>query len=67
MVQTASGKVTLILMPDKSVAARVIGHDAGLNAVVVPAGRGSYAVVTDSMQKTLEAEGMINQNIRWPV
>lgn len=66
VVQTSLGKVTLILMPDHSLAARVIGHEAGLNAVVVPAGRGSYAVVTDSMQKTLEVEGLINQNVRWP-
>ena len=45
LVQTSSGPVTVIVMPDEHIKGRTSFHDSGYDGVIVPAQRGSIAVL----------------------
>ena len=62
---TPRGKVTLITMPNQSVLWRVDGEYKGLITALMPAGRGSYAIVADSEAALKTAEALVGQHIAW--
>jgi uncharacterized protein DUF3379 len=63
--ETPEGLATLILVPDKHVTAAAEVQAGPLNALVQPAARGYYAVVTTSREKTLAADRLIRRRIDW--
>ncbi len=65
VLKTPRGKVTLILMPDKPVAAAVRLFKDGLNVSVLPAGAGSLALVAESDSLVREAEADLTRAVRW--
>ncbi|MEX2198050.1 MAG: DUF3379 family protein [Burkholderiales bacterium] len=50
LVKTPFGKVTLLLIPERPLAARAAGSAYGLEAAVLPAGKGVVVVVGDSLR-----------------
>lgn len=48
VVQTSSGPVTVMILPDERVAARASFYESGLAGVIVPASHGSIAVLARS-------------------
>ncbi|MEO6072403.1 MAG: DUF3379 family protein [Burkholderiales bacterium] len=62
---TPRGKVTLITMPNQRVLWRVDGEYKGLITALMPAGRGSYAIVADNEAALKTAEAMVGQHIAW--
>ncbi len=58
LLQTSSGPVTVIVMPDEHVTGRTSFHDSGYDGVIVPARRGSIAVLA---QGTADVAGVANQ------
>jgi hypothetical protein len=65
VLRTALGTVTLITMPARPVSRRIELDQRGLNSVILPAGRGSFAIVTDSGTNIAAVEKMIDQQIIW--
>ena len=65
VLQTALGQVTLITMPQRSVTRRTALRAEGRSSVVLPAARGSYAVVADSEQSLAAAEKLLSEQIIW--
>lgn len=63
--ETPEGLATLILVPDKHVASAAGADAGGLDAMVHPAPRGYYAVVTASRGSTVAADRLIRQRIEW--
>jgi hypothetical protein len=63
--ETPEGLATLILVPDKRIASAAVADAAGWNALVQPAPRGYYAVVTQSRAGTVAADRLIRQRIDW--
>jgi Protein of unknown function (DUF3379) len=63
--ETPEGLATLILVPDKRIAAAAVADAAGWDALVQPAPRGYYAVVTASRAGTIAADRLIRQRIDW--
>lgn len=63
--ETPDGLATLILVPDKRVASAADAEAAGLDAMVKPAPRGYYAVVTASRGNTVAADRLIRDSIDW--
>jgi uncharacterized protein DUF3379 len=63
--ETPEGLATLILVPGKHVAAAADVQSGALNALVQPAPRGYYAVVTTSRESTLAADRLIRRHIDW--
>lgn len=62
---TPRGKVTLITMPNQKVLWRVEGEYKGLITALMPAGRGSYAIVADNEAALKTAEALVGQHIAW--
>ena len=58
LLQTSSGPVTVIVMPDEHVNGRTSFHDSGYDGVIVPAQQGSIAVLA---QGTADVAGVANQ------
>ena len=65
VLKTAQGKVTLILMPGKPVAAALRLFKDGLNVSVLPAGEGSLALVAESDAQVRNAEAELQRAVRW--
>jgi len=65
VLKTPRGKVTLILMPGKPVAAALRLFKDGLNVSVLPAGEGSLALVAESDALVREAEAGIDRTVHW--
>lgn len=65
VLKTPQGKVTLILMPDKPVAAALRLFKDGLNVSVLPAGTGSLALVAESDALVRATETDLLPNLRW--
>lgn len=63
---TANGKLTLILMPGKRIAHSVRVEKDGLTVSLMPAGKGSLALVSDQHGRIGEAESWARENLRWP-
>jgi hypothetical protein len=66
VLRTAQGKVTLILMPSKPVAAALHLFKDGLAVSVLPAGEGSLALVAESDDLVRDAETDLRSVVRWP-
>jgi hypothetical protein len=65
VLKTPQGKVTLILMPSKPVAAALRLFKDGLNVSVLPAGRGSLALVAETEAQVRAAEVDLLSAVRW--
>ncbi len=65
VLKTPQGKVTLILMPSKPVAAALRLFKDGLNVSVLPAGEGSIALVAESDERVRQAEASLGRSVRW--
>ena len=59
LVKTPLGKVTLLLIPDRALAARAAGAAHGLNAAVLPAAKGSILIIGDSPRSVQRAEMLL--------
>lgn len=59
LVKTPLGKVTLLLIPDRALAARAAGAAYGLNAAVLPAAKGSILIIGDSPRSVQRAEMLL--------
>lgn len=62
---TPHGKLTLILMPGKPIAHPVRLDKGGLTVSLMPAGKGSLALVTENPGRIGEAENWARENLRW--
>ena len=65
VVQTPAGKVTVITMPNQSVMRKGILESGGLIAAVMPAGKGSFAIIAPSRVSLAAAEQTLQQYISW--
>jgi len=65
VLKTPQGKVTLILMPGKPVAAALRLFKDGLNVSVLPAGQGSLALVAESDTLVHSAEADLLRAVSW--
>lgn len=65
VLKTPQGKVTLVLMPGKPVAAALRLFKDGLNVSILPAGEGSLALVAESDTLVREAEADLRRAVRW--
>lgn len=59
VLETAFGRVTLILVPNQPIAPRVIVADRKLTALAAPVRTGGYILVTDSVDKVRQAEQLL--------
>lgn len=59
LVTTPLGKVTLLLMPDRPLAARTAANAHGLRAAVVPAATGSVAIIGESLRSIERVETLL--------
>lgn len=55
---TPFGKATLLLMPGKPLASRIVSSAQGMNAVVSPARRGSYALIAATASDVGQIENL---------
>lgn len=64
--ETESGLATLLLIPNQrprhASESATIG---GWNAVALPGGRGFYAIITDSPERTMAFSKRLSQSVRW--
>ena len=65
VLQTAQGKVTVITMPNQRVMRKGTLESGGLIAAVMPAGRGSFAIIAPSRVSLAAAEQTLQQYISW--
>lgn len=65
VVETARGKVTVILMPSQPLERRTQLAREGLTSVVLPAGRGSVGIVAESPEALKEIEEAVRRRIAW--
>lgn len=56
---TPFGKTTLLLMPDKPLASRIVSSSEGMSAVAAPARRGSYALIAAAGSDIGQIENLI--------
>lgn len=59
LVTTPLGKVTLLLMPERGLAARTTANARGLRAAIVPAGAGSVAIIGESSRSIQRVETLL--------
>lgn len=64
VVKTTHGEASLILIPDRSVEGKQQSDRFGRHALVLPAKRGSYALVAKSMRELEAIEAAIRPNAR---
>jgi Protein of unknown function (DUF3379) len=65
IVDTAQGKITVITMPNRGVHWRLKSQYKGLITAVMPAGRGSVAIVAESEAALAKAEAMLGERVVW--
>lgn len=63
---TAQGKITLILMPGKALKQPVRLDKNGWSVSLMPAGKGSLALVVPANESIGRAEAWAHRNLRWP-
>jgi len=63
--ETPAGLATLILVPDKRVTSAAKANGKGLSALVQPAPRGHYVIVTDSQTATASVDRLIRNRVEW--
>ena len=59
LVSTPLGKVTLLLMPERGLAAGAAANARGLRAAIVPAGAGSVAIIGESARSIERVETLL--------
>lgn len=59
LVKSPLGKVTLLLIPDRPLASRVVASARGLEAAVVPAFGGSIAIIGDTARGIVRVETLL--------
>lgn len=59
VVTTPLGKLTVLLIPDRSLGARAVAAAHGLEAAVVPAAKGFIAIIGPSSRSVARAEGLL--------
>ena len=59
VLQTPFGKVTLILVPDQSLGARVVVADRDKTAIAAPRGSGGYILIADSLRSVRQTEELL--------
>lgn len=59
LVKTPLGKVTLLLIPDRRIAARAAASARGLEAAIVPVSAGSIAIIAGSAGSIARAETLL--------
>lgn len=59
LVKTPLGKLTLLLVPDRTVAARAAGAAHGFSAAVLPAGKGTIVIIGSSARSVRRAETLL--------
>lgn len=62
---TPHGKLTLILMPSKRISHAVRLDKGNLTVSLMPAGKGSLALVSENREQIGEAESWARENLRW--
>jgi hypothetical protein len=65
VLKTPQGKVTLVLMPDKPIAAELHLFKDGLHVSILPACRGSLALVAESESQVRNAQVDLLRAVRW--
>lgn len=65
VLESPRGKVTLILMPTKPISADLHLAKDGLHVSVLPAGRGSFALVAESEAQVRAARDDLVRAVRW--
>jgi len=66
IVQTARGPATVLILRHEQVNARRTFHEAGMSGVIVPAGRGSIAVLSKDNGGGLdELAAQLQRDVRW--
>ncbi|MGQ0651443.1 MAG: DUF3379 family protein [Betaproteobacteria bacterium] len=66
VVATPLGKLTLLLVPERQVAARAVAAAHGLEAAIVPAARGFIAIVGPSPRSVARAEALLRAPVDHP-
>ena len=61
LVKTPLGKVTLLLIPDRSLASRAAAGAHGLSAAAVPAARGAIIIISDSPRSLRRTEDLLQR------
>ncbi len=59
VLKTAFGKATLLLLPGRSLGARLIASARGLHAAIAPASGGSVAIIADSSRGIARIESIL--------
>jgi hypothetical protein len=59
VLKTASGKATLLLLPDQTLRSRVVASARGLEAAIAPARGGSVAIIADSSRNLARIESIL--------
>lgn len=59
LVKTPLGKVTLLLIPDRPLAARAAAAAYGLEASILPAAKGGVVIIGDSVRSIQRAETLL--------
>ena len=62
LVTTPLGKVTLLLIPDRPLAARAAGAAYGLNAAVLPVAKGAIVIISDSPRSIRRTETLLKSS-----
>ena len=65
MLKTPQGKVTLIIMPSKPIGAELRLVEDGLHVRILPAGRGSLALLAESDSQVSAAQQDLLRAVRW--
>lgn len=59
VVKTAFGKATLLILPDRPLASRLVASARGLEAAITPAAGGSVAIIADSSRSIARIESIL--------
>lgn len=65
VVKTASGPITVIILPDEKVKERTSFHESGMSGVITPAPRGSLAVLAQGDENVDAVAAEVQKSVRW--
>jgi hypothetical protein len=65
VVRTAQGLVAVLILPDEPVSASRTFHEYGFTGVLLPAPRGSIAVLTQQASLSLDVAQQLRAEVRW--
>lgn len=67
VVQTESGPVTLMLLPDESVQSTQSFSEDGYNGVLVPVGTGSIAIIGNDSEAMIKVRERVADKVTWSI